>query len=556
MNLQGVSKPLRSVAYIRVSTEEQAEHGYSIDAQIDIIQQHCQLHNKKLVREYVDRGISGKSISGRTGLQSLLNDLPNGEFDEVIVWKISRISRSMKDLLDVVDKFEKHKVGFHSISENIETSTAMGRFSFQLLGAVAELERNTIVSNVKLGMKQRARTGRWNGGKVLGYTSATNTENSVDSVDDHDAKLVIVPEEAAIVKKIFHLYASGMGLKAIANKMNHEGYKTKRGNFFSTSAIKEIITNPLYNGKIRYNRYVNWNDRRRKGKNDEPIIVQGEHEAIIDDDLWNSVQSLQQKKAKTSPRKFNGSFLLTGLIKCPQCGSSMIASRTVNTLKNGEKITRKYYSCSKFRYQGSAACSANSVRAEESEAYVLNRLKKVVTHKTLLKNVLKRSNEKLGKRVRPTDDEKKIIDKTIKELEGKQKKYMALYENNLIDHDIITERMEELKEEIECLILRQEEINKDIGVNQQKPLSYTYVKHVLSQFDTLLEKVPLEKKKLLLQILIKQITVGPDRKIQKIELTFDEKVQKHFLDLAPSELNSDGVFIFSDVKAHLFKIEI
>lgn len=126
------------------------------------------------------------------------------------------------------------------------------------------------------------------------------------------SKVIVVEAEAIIVRKIFELYAAGRGLKSIANELNHSGYKTRIGNTFSTTAIKEILNNPFYNGKIRYNRYENWSDKQRRGKNAEPIIADGNHEAIISDVLWEKVQFLLQKKSFTPSRIFDGEFLLSG----------------------------------------------------------------------------------------------------------------------------------------------------------------------------------------------------------------------------------------------------
>lgn len=122
---------------------------------------------------------------------------------------------------------------FRSFSENFETETPMGRFALQMMGAVGELERNTIIDNVKLGMAQRSRQGRWNGGICLGYKSEVVGNDS----EGNETRLVIVPEEEAIIRKIFTMYSQGKGLRAIANYLNHEGYKTKRGNTFSTDSI-------------------------------------------------------------------------------------------------------------------------------------------------------------------------------------------------------------------------------------------------------------------------------------------------------------------------------
>lgn len=538
-----MNQPTRVAIYARVSTEEQAEHGFSIDAQLDTLQTYCKMHQKIVYKEYVDRGISGKSMEGRYELQRLLLDAKNKEFDEVIVWKINRISRRTIDLLKIVDDLNRYGITFRSFSENFETETPMGRFALQMLGAVGELERNTIVDNVKMGMKERARTGQWNGGIVLGYRSS---KAYVDR-KRNDSKLEVVPSEAAIVRKIFDHYASGKGLKSIANQLNHEGLLTKRGNSFSTSAIKEILLNPIYIGKIRFNRYENWNERRRKGKSDNPIIVDGEHEAIISQELWDKVQHLQRKKSKVHPRQFEGNYTLTGLMRCPQCGAAMVSSRTINRSKDGERIVRRYYSCGAFRSKGSSVCSANSVRADESEQYVYQRIKEVISHPKILKDIVSQINNHKKSNVQPLKRELQQINKKLEQHEAKRKKYFDLYEEDAIDKELLVERLDELKKDADLLGARKSEIEWQIQDDNSHTLDYSFVKSVLSQIDKLLQSASADKIKALLHLAIKQITVK-ERKIDKIVLAFDENNLNHFLGLAPSENNSEGAFALSEQK--------
>ncbi len=507
-----MNNKIRVAIYARVSTEEQAEHGYSIDAQLDTLRTYCQMHQKTVVGEYVDRGVSGKSIEGRFELQRLLRDAERREFDEVLVWKINRISRRMVDLMKIIEILDKHKISFRSFSENFETETAMGKFALQMLGAVGELERNTIVDNVKMGMKQRARMGQWNGGRVLGYRSSQVIHGQRHR---KDSTLEIVPEEAAIVRKIFELYASGKGLKAIANQLNHEGYKTKRGNAFSTDSIKQIITNPIYVGKIRFNRFENWNERRRKGKNPDPILVDGEHEPIISSELWEKVQLLQKKKAVIAPRQFDGQYTLTGLMRCPKCGAAMVASRTVNKLKNGTKIIRRYYSCGNFKSKGSAVCSANSVRADYAEQYVYQRIKEMVNNEKILKDIISNINEQKKENVQPLQEELNHLNQKISSLEAKRRKYFDLYEDELIDKESLAGRLKELRKESDRLHVRKSELEFELGDDQSQPVDYEYVKAILDQLDHILKKAPTEQIKSLLHLVIKQITVK-DREIKKI----------------------------------------
>ncbi|MBP2110500.1 hypothetical protein J2Z70_000639 [Paenibacillus silagei] len=185
-----------------------------------------------------------------------------------------------------------------------------------MMGSIAEYQRSIIVENVKMGMKQRAREGKWNGGQVLGY-------DGVEIASSKQAEIVLKPNsmEAEVVRKIFQLYAEGQGLRSIANQMNREGHRTKPGNFFSSVAIKTIINNPVYVGKIRYNVREDWSEKRRKGINPNPMIEDGIHEPIISMKLWDVVQALFQKNSFSPPRTFDGTYPLVGLMRCPQCGA-------------------------------------------------------------------------------------------------------------------------------------------------------------------------------------------------------------------------------------------
>lgn len=219
-------KPTRVAIYVRVSTEEQAEQGYSIDAQLDTLRKHCLYSEKVIFHEYVDRGISGKSMEKRLELQQMLKDAEKNSFDEVLVWKLNRLARNTIDLLQMVEVLEKHNVAFSSFSEKFDTSTPMGKFTLQMMASVGEFERNTIVENVKMGLKQRARTGKHNGKVPLGYRAVKDANNVSNH---HESNVEIIEAEAAIVTKIFERFAAGRGFKSIANELNHEGYVTKPG---------------------------------------------------------------------------------------------------------------------------------------------------------------------------------------------------------------------------------------------------------------------------------------------------------------------------------------
>lgn len=389
-------KQKRAVAYVRVSTTEQAEQGYSIDAQIQTIKNYCGRQNLDLVEVYADRGISGKSLKKRKQLQKLLGDAEHTAFDTVIVWKSSRLARNVKLLLEIVDILQSHNIELYSISENFRVDTASGKLMLQVMASVSEFERNEIGENVVLGMKRRAREGYMNGNRVLGYDNV--------KTEDGTKILAVNEDEASIIRFIFDSYLQQRGLRAIANELNHRGYRTKRNNAFSTTAVHDILSNPLYVGKIQYAKYEQWELKRRKGRNEHPIVVEGKHEAIISQDVWERTQRRLKVQRHTPKWNHLGTNVLTGLLRCPECGGAMMASNTTNTLKDGTKKRIRYYSCANFRSKGSAVCHANSIRADVAEKLVALKLRMVLSDPEIGQAVVQRMKASEANQRRALDE--------------------------------------------------------------------------------------------------------------------------------------------------------
>ena len=528
LDIGNLAKVIRVAIYARVSTEEQAEHGYSIDAQLDNLREYCKLHNKEVAGEYVDRGISGKEMTKRHELQRLLRDAELGKFDEVIVWKINRMSRKTKDLLEIVELLGRNNVCFRSFSENFETSTPMGRLGLQIMGGVGEFERSSIVENVKMGMKQRAKMGYHNGGACLGYKTLKLLDGNSNN---QQTRLAIVPEEALVVRKMFELYAAGKGFRAIANQLNHEGHKTKKGNTFGGDSIREIITNPIYVGTIRYNRFEGWSEKRRRGKNSNPILTEGKHEAIIDKDLWEKVQALFAQKSKACPRVYDSGNLLTGLIRCPECGTPMVISRSHYKLRDGTKTAQRYYSCGSFKSKGSAVCHANSVRADYAEAYVLNRIKKILKHPRMLTDIVSAVNNKRAGGADSLAQELIAVENNLEQLVNRKRKILDVYEIYGMDRDTLSMRLEELTEKTKRLQARKSEIESDMGgeVAQEVPLEL--VRDLLEKLDGIIERSSPEQKKAMLHLAIKEITLVKSQETAGMALKRDRKIGTIFMKL-------------------------
>ncbi|WP_372011832.1 recombinase family protein [Paenibacillus chitinolyticus] len=355
------------------------------------------------------------------------------------------------------------------------------------------------------------------------------------------SKVIIIAAEAIVIRKIFELYAARRGLKSIANELNHCGYKTQTGNTFATIAIKEILHNPVYNGKVRYNRYENWSNKRRRGKSAEPIIANGKHEAIIHDVLWEKVQFLLQKKSFTPSRIFDGEFLLSGLIRCPKCGAAMVASRTRSKWKTGEIVNRLYYSCGAFRSKGSSVCSANSIRKQEAEDEVMNRLARVLSKDRILKAIVDKMNHRLATRTLLLQSELEHITSQLEQAESKKSRYLELFDKEKVDQSIFIGRMQEIQADLIKFRAEKSRLELELTDDKSSPFVYEQVRELIHGFHQVLTASPFEQRKTLLHLFIKQITINISKKIETIELSFDENVDSYFSDFPVTVAAGDSL---------------
>ena len=318
--------PSQAVAlYLRVSSNDQI-NGFSLEAQEAVLREEVETKGKWVFKVYCDAGISGAK-QDREGLLALLRDASTNCFGEVLVWTISRISRNLKHLLTVVEELKGSGIAFRSLSENFDLTGPMGQFTLTMMGAVAQMQRESWMESSKIGMVKRAKSGRSNGLTVLGYQSVPDPDDPKGG-----GKLLIIPKEADIIRQSFQLYAQGMGYRAIANRLNEAGHTGKNGRPFGLISIQTILSNPLYVGMIRFasEKYT------------------GLHEPIVSNELWNLAQERRKQQSKVETKKIKREYLLAGPLKCPVCGSSMIPTHTSHKNKNGSRRWYYYYSCSAY----------------------------------------------------------------------------------------------------------------------------------------------------------------------------------------------------------------
>jgi site-specific DNA recombinase len=339
--------------YTRVSTSMQID-GYSLDAQKSRMKAFCEFKEYKISGEYEDAGKSGKSVEGRVAFNNMMNDIKAGKdgVEFVLVFKLSRFGRNAADVLNSLQTMQGFGVNLICVEDGIDSSKEAGRLMISVLSAVAEIERENIRVQTMEGRMQKAREGKWNGGFApYGYSLI-------------DGKLEINEEEAEAIRVIFDQYVNtNLGANGIAKYLeNHGIHKIARQNgrnpLFDAALIRRIVQNLVYCGKIVYGRrrtekvHGTRNDYRQVYK-DNYLQVDGLHEAIISEDIWEQAQVKVEAQAKkyekiNSPRG-EKIHLLSGLLKCPICGAGMYGNKSIKRRKDGTKYNDYFYYGCKHR---------------------------------------------------------------------------------------------------------------------------------------------------------------------------------------------------------------
>ncbi|HBH3439851.1 recombinase family protein [Clostridioides difficile] len=503
------------VIYCRTSSNLQADN-FSIDGQTSVIKEYCKRNKFTIVGTYIDECKSGTTTKNRLEYERMINDIKNNsnEIDAIIIYKLSRISRNMADMVNIVSLLEGYNVNLISVEDNIDTSSPMGKTIFYLIGAFAEMDRENIVSNCKMGMKERATKGLWNGGRSIGYKS--NSEKQLEIIDS----------EAEIIRLIFDLYANkNWGYKKIACHLNVRGYKTIKGSTWSIQSIKQIIDNPIYIGLIRWGQYVDWAKKRRKGKKNDYQLIKGEHLPIIDIKTWEKAQAIRQVNKDKFTKIYEGDFILTGLLKCPQCGASMISHRVKKQNKVNEFY--RYYQCSNFFNKGTSICKSNLINADIAEKYVLDRLNELVQSKEIINCILKKMKNNNETEIAPIKKKIALLEKELLKIELKKKENFQLQFEDKISFDILNSQLLFLKNKEDTIIPQLNILKNDLNsLSYSDAFDVTTILTVLSNFNDIFYKSTINQKKTLLNSIIESISLidSPnikERNINKIKLYFE-----------------------------------
>lgn len=483
---------MKAVGYIRVSTEEQVLEGYSIDAQKNRIIEYCQVNGFDLIDYYIDEGISGKSLK-RPKVQEMIADVKSHKFDIIVIYRLDRLSRSLRDLANLIDLLDKHGVQIKSISENFDLSSLSGRAMAQMLGVFAEFERGSIAERVTLALEQRAREGYYKAPKApFGYTYDPKTQN-----------YLINPEQAAIVREIFELHQSGKGVDAICRIMNERRIKTTEGSRFHRTFIIRMFQNGWYYcGKFMF---------RQRSKKYKSMLLDAKNipEPILTEEEFLRSHKIYGANARDNRKKHSDDkYIFKGKLRCAYCGTMMI-SNTSAKRKNKhapDKIYR-YYRCYRKR-EGRCDKARYWLSNQVNDAFI-DYLKKFAASEIDFDLEVSKENAEEIK------NKKRLLEEQVFKEQNRKKKLQYL----LLDEDIskddflrmsveISETIENLEREMAKLDADLAEIAKAENLEQQKAIA----KSIAEEWENL---DPVRKKEFL-NAFVKAIFIGRDE-IKRID---------------------------------------
>ncbi|MBF0147611.1 MAG: recombinase family protein [Magnetococcales bacterium] len=387
---QPVTPKVRCAVYTRKSTEEGLDMEFNtLDAQREACEAYIASQKGEgwfLVPDrYDDGGFSGGNLE-RPALKRLMADIEAGRVNVVVVYKIDRLTRSLMDFGKLVEVFDRHAVTFVSVTQSFNTTTSMGRLTLNILLSFSQFERELSAERIRDKFAMSKKKGMWMGGHPpLGYVVK-------------ERKLVIHEDEAEAVKMLFRRFAETGSVTLMVKEMEEGGVVGKYGNPLDKGAIYRILGHRVYVGEIAYH-----------GE-----IYAGEHQGIIDRELWNRVHAILESnnRQRSRPTRVQTSAPLKGIIRCRHCDRAM---KPTFTRKEGRLY--RYYTCQNACKNGHDACPQRTVAAGEIEAVVIQQVRTMLrSPEMVVKTWQVGNNEGLGIRERDVADALRRLDPIWEEL--------------------------------------------------------------------------------------------------------------------------------------------
>jgi site-specific DNA recombinase len=388
------STPVRCAIYTRKSTDEGLDRDFnSLDNQREAAEAYIKSQREAcweaIPARYDDGGFSGGNTV-RPALQRLLADIEAGSVDRVVVYKIDRLSRSLLDFAKLADFFETHACSIVSVTQQLDTSTSMGRLTMNMLLSFAQFEREMVSDRTRDKMRAARRRGKWTGGMPpLGY-----------DVAPEGGRLVVNKDEAVVVRAIFDLYLEKRSLMATVQELNRRGWRRKSwltregrwrtGNGWEVANLRRVLKDPLYAGMAKL------------GDQTFP----GEHDCIVPKAVFNAVQQAMKENRRTGGAVLRNSHgaLLRGLLRCAPCNAAM-----VHTWARKAGRLYRYYVCSAAQKKGRDTCPTKSISAAKVEDFVIEQIRAIGSEPRLQRETFRQALAQMAAQRRSLRAEEKWL---------------------------------------------------------------------------------------------------------------------------------------------------
>ncbi|MCF8009977.1 MAG: recombinase family protein [Clostridiales bacterium] len=465
---------MHAAIYVRVSTDEQVQHGFSLAEQKETCRARATALKVSTIKEFTDEGISGTTLD-RLGLTQLRKAVNCGEVDTLILRDPDRLSRKLAHQLLLSEEFEKAGVKLEFIDFAWQ-DTPEGRLFYSIRGAIAEFEREKIRDRMVRGKMQKARQG----GLPMGFYAYGYTHNL------EKGDIIINEDEAAVVRKIFNLFIyKDTGINGVAKWLNKEEVPTKKGRFkWHRQVVRQILRNPVYKGEWHY----------------KDIIIPVP--SIIENETWYKAREKLDKARRLWAGNPQNKYLLSGIITCPDCGNTM---NGICPNWWGEKV--RCYTCRK-NCQGAknTGCQPQKMLpAEPIEKAVWKQVCSWLQNPdTIIEKIMHMSHE--GNSLQK---ELQMIQKHLADVDKGQETIMGALSSGLIElDDKIKNNLEQLKRRKERLKQREEKLTSNLQIMHKTAEKEVYLKNITRELLSQLDTLDFIEKKSLVRILISQVVIS------------------------------------------------
>lgn len=477
-----INGPIKVAAYARVSTDKEDQKN-SYESQLKYYMEKMNANPKWIATQvYADEAISGTQDYKRSDFIRMIHDALNGKFDLLLTKSISRFARNTVDTLSYVRKLKEKNVAILFEEENINTLEMSGELLLTILSSVAQQESETISSHVKLGLKMKMQRG-----ELVGFHGCYGYD-----YDKLTKTLTVNEEEKKVIQYIFGRYVQGAGTTMIAKELTEAGIPTRRGNpIWCETVIRKIIKNEKYKGDLLQGKTFTVDPithRRLENMGEEQkYLIEKNHEAIIDDETWDKVQEILQKRSESYNKgTINGTFrrmyAFSGITYCAFCGRLVTRKNWVSSTKN-----KKAWYCSTAIKQGRKYCrDSKPIPEKVIEKCFLDAYRVLCADKaTIIRNFMEKAEPILQENNTKEEIEKLNIQEH--DLKERLKKLLDLKLDNTITEDAFKEKNNEIERKIRNIQKQIENKANKVSKEDNLKSKMEEVKNLLKSHDIITE---------------------------------------------------------------------